>query len=440
MRAAASAFRGATPSHLKIVVMADAAGPATTLSAAAFGLYDAKGKNVAGWDADGKELATRPARLCDECPSGIVPAARGGTDSSGRMGAAREQVQNHGIAARLGRRDGLGRVPESRSTRVQWREQRRASFAEMQSPLVQHREQRDERHLRGPLSGGRPFRFGEQLLVRQRARFVRHSSGIHEIFRGSPGSRVGDRAGVRRARSCARSRHATTERPTARVRRRCWAAGNVRVENVSTTISRRDEEELRAAIWTLRAGTTVVPASPEPRCQGGPNSIQTEPRRGESRCAAFAVGARRVGWTRVGRLGPDRVGRAGRGASPARAALAQSLCPTRPEDHVSEFRGSVCVSESETRSPVAHVSRPGRGDAEDVQPRRETRQRNRRVDVMTGRRERGAVDLSDDRPVATDDLDDGVRVGRRRFLPHVERQPQRRRRVERPLERREERQ
>jgi len=88
LRAAAFAFRGATLGKLKVVVVTDAAGPATTVSAAAFGLYDTKGKNIAGWDADKKELATRPLISATSVPPGSYRFRAAVTDDAGRMGAA----------------------------------------------------------------------------------------------------------------------------------------------------------------------------------------------------------------------------------------------------------------------------------------------------------------------------------------------------------------
>jgi hypothetical protein len=90
-----AAFSSSNPgdSKLKVIALLEAVEPGVTLSAAAFGLIDNRGKLVAQWTADDAALQRQPLMAAGLATAGEYRLRAAAVDASGRRGAAEYDIR-----------------------------------------------------------------------------------------------------------------------------------------------------------------------------------------------------------------------------------------------------------------------------------------------------------------------------------------------------------
>jgi VWFA-related protein len=87
LRATAYPFRSPDPPNLKIVVAVEPLEPGTTLTSAAFALFDTKGRAAAMWNEEGANVVLRPLLTAAALPAGEYRLRVAAVDTLGRRGA-----------------------------------------------------------------------------------------------------------------------------------------------------------------------------------------------------------------------------------------------------------------------------------------------------------------------------------------------------------------
>jgi hypothetical protein len=92
IRTAAYSSQAAEGSRLKVVAIVEPVSRSERIGAAAFGLFDPKGRLVAQWTAGERELATVPVTAAGLASPGTYTLRAAAIDASGRRGAAEYAV------------------------------------------------------------------------------------------------------------------------------------------------------------------------------------------------------------------------------------------------------------------------------------------------------------------------------------------------------------